>query len=71
MNKNLLLKKIKTEYRFLKNGEKIEQTQFTFNGIVPEGHSDKVCDRISDAVLDALFPVSLKQEWLENICNHQ
>jgi S-adenosylmethionine synthetase len=30
---------------------------------VSEGHPDKVCDRISDEVVDAFFEVGLRQGW--------
>ena len=30
---------------------------------VTEGHPDKVCDQISDAVLDAIFEQILRHMW--------
>ena len=40
------------------------RTNYTFTSeSVSEGHPDKVCDRISDAVLDAFIAEEPKREW--------
>ena len=48
----------------------MEKILFTSES-VSEGHPDKVCDQISDAILDACIGQIHIQEWLVNVSQQQ
>ena len=37
---------------------------------VTEGHPDKICDQISDAILDSLFAIISRLQWVFDAAMH-